>query len=199
MTNRMTHEAHVEHHHDTPPPPTHSGEAISILKIHPIRDTGIEVTSPAIGVDGRIDPAYSADENGASPELAWPPIEDAGAFALIVEDPDAPRESPFVHWLIWNIEGEAVGLPRGVPGETRLLTPQNAVQARNDGGTVGWHGPQPPPGHGVHRYHFQLFALDGPLDLDPETTDVRILVDAIKGRTLVSGELVGTFETPEAA
>ncbi len=197
MANRMTHEAHVEHRHDAPDPPAHSGEAISILKVAPIRDGGVVITSPAVDVEGRIDPAYSAAESGPSPELNWDPVEDAGAFALIVEDPDAPREAPFVHWLIWNIEGEAVGLPRGVPDETRLVSPQRAVQARNDAGAIGWYGPKPPPGHGVHRYHFQLFALDGPLDLDPETTDVRTLVDAIKGRTLVSGELVGTFETPE--
>ncbi len=197
MANRMTHEAHAHHKLETPPPPTHSGAAISILRITPISDDGIVITSPALDIDGWIDPTHSADQQGPSPELNWNPVEDAGAFALIVEDPDAPREQPFIHWLIWNIEGHAVGLPLGVPNETRLLTPQAAVQGRNDTGAVGWYGPKPPPGHGVHHYHFQLFALDGMLDLDPATTDVRILVDAIKGRTLVSGELVGTFEAPD--
>jgi phosphatidylethanolamine-binding protein (PEBP) family uncharacterized protein len=69
------------------------------------------------------------------------------------------------------------------------------IQGRNDSGGSGWFGPKPPAGHGVHHYHFQLFALDGRLDLHPDA-DVRTLVDAIKGRTLADGELVGTYEVP---
>jgi len=79
------------------------------------------------------------------------------------------------------------------------MTPQHAVQAKNDSGTIGWFGPKPPAGHGVHHYHFQLFALDGPLTLHPLETDVRILTDAIKGRTVASGEVVGTFEVKDTA
>src|ERR1700742_3200484 len=132
------------HHQDKPPePPQHSGEAISIQKITPRSDRGIVITSPALDLQGRIDPRYSAAENGGSPPLDWTPMEDAKAFALIVEDPDAPREKPFVHWLIWNIPGQAVGLEPGVPGEVRLVTPQDAVQARNDAGVIGWYGPKP--------------------------------------------------------
>lgn len=199
MANRMTHDASPgEGRDDAPPPPAHSGEAIAILKVQPIGDSGIVVTSPALDIDGWIDPACSADGDNRSPRLEWEPVEGAGAYALIVEDPDAPRETPFVHWLIWNIPGEAMHLDEALPAEAHLVTPQNTVQARNDAGVIGWYGPKPPPGHGVHRYHFQLFALDGPLSLHPGETDARTLVDAIKGRTLASGELVGLFETPEA-
>jgi hypothetical protein len=30
----------------------------------------------------------------------------------------------------------------------------------NDFGAARYDGPQPPPGHGVHHYHFRLTALD---------------------------------------
>jgi Raf kinase inhibitor-like YbhB/YbcL family protein len=202
----MTDQAHPEHGHQPfhhkaqpPEPPQHSGEAISIQKVKPRRDDGIVVTSPGLDAQGRIDPRYSAAENGGSPPLAWDAVKDAEAYALIVEDPDAPRDRPFVHWMIWNISGPARGLEANLPGEVHLVLPQPAVQGKNDTGAVGWYGPKPPPGHGVHHYYFQLFALDGRLGLDPATTDVRILVDALKGRTLVSGQLVGTFETPGGA
>lgn len=178
--------------------PSHSGQAISILKVAPRRDEGIVVTSPSVGVDGRIDPAHSAAEDGGSPELAWDTVADAGSFALIVEDPDAPREAPFVHWMIWNLPPDATGLAAGIGAGAHPAEPAGAEQARNHAGTVGWYGPKPPPGHGPHHYHFQLFVLDGMLELDPHATDVSTLVNAIKGRTLVSGELVGTFETPAA-
>lgn len=173
----------------------HSGQAISILKVHPYEEQGIVVTSDGVGPEGRIDSRHAAMGGDLSPPLSWSPVEGAGAYALIVEDPDAPREAPFVHWLAWNIPGDATELPEGLPTAPRLVSPQGMIQGRNDMHGHGWFGPKPPPGHGPHRYHFQLFALDGPLDLDPETP-LRVLVDAIKGRTLADGELVALFETP---
>lgn len=53
-----------------------------------------------------------------------------------------------------------------------------------------------PPDTGPHHYHFQMFALDAPLTLNPESADLRALVDAMKGRVLADGELVGVFEAP---
>ncbi|HEY1559548.1 MAG TPA: hypothetical protein VGF71_01525 [Caulobacteraceae bacterium] len=41
-----------------------------------------------------------------------------------------------------------------------------------------------------------MFALDAPLTLNPESADLRALVDAMKGRVLADGELVGVFEAP---
>jgi glycine/D-amino acid oxidase-like deaminating enzyme len=84
-------------------------------------------------------------------------------------------------------------LPEGVPPKIHPVSPQGAVQGLNDRGETGYMGPKPPPGHGLHHYHFQLFALDGRLDLPPDV-DIRTLVDAIKGRTIASGEMVGTFK-----
>lgn len=174
--------------------PEHSGEAISILKLQPWRQQGIAVFSSAVDVDGHLDLRYSADGDNVSPPLSWSPVSDAGAYALIVEDPDAPREQPFVHWMIWNIPGEAEHLQEAAPQKIHPVSPQGAVQGVNDNGDTGYMGPKPPPGHGLHHYHFQLFALDGRLDLPPDA-NVRTLVDAIKGRTIASGELVATFKT----
>jgi phosphatidylethanolamine-binding protein (PEBP) family uncharacterized protein len=51
--------------------------------------------------------------------------------------------------------------------------------------------PRPPKGHGVHHYHFKLYALDTLLSLKPEMTRQAIL-DAIEGHVMATGELVGT-------
>jgi hypothetical protein len=178
-----------------PAQPEHSGAAISILKITPRDDTPIVVTSEGVGVDGVIAENHAAADANRSPPLQWTDVEGVQTWALIVEDPDAPREEPFVHWMIWNIPGHLTALPEGLANLNRLVSPQDAVQGLNDMKSHGWFGPKPPPGHGVHHYYFQLFAVDGPLELDPDV-DLRTLVDALKGRVIAQGQLVGTFETP---
>lgn len=177
--------------------PSHSPQALSLARIKPRNPaTLLEVVSDALGADGALDLRHSAYGDSLSPPLRWTPVEGAGAYALILEDPDAPRETPFVHWLIWNIPADAVSLPEGLANDARLVSPQHVVQARNDNGSFGYFGPRPPAGHGPHHYHFQIFALDAPLTLNPESADLRALVDAMKGRVLADGELVGVFEAP---
>jgi Raf kinase inhibitor-like YbhB/YbcL family protein len=176
--------------------PDHSGEAITILKVHPREPGGITVFSRSQGADGRLADRHSAYHDNVSPPLEWTEVTGAKAYALVVEDPDAPREQPFVHWMIWNIPGEARSLPEGLPNSAELITPQNAVQGRNDMGGHGWFGPRPPAGHGVHRYYFQLFALDEPLEMGPETPLVELL-NALKAHTVAEGEMMATYEAPE--
>jgi Raf kinase inhibitor-like YbhB/YbcL family protein len=175
--------------------PQHSGEAITILKVEPILPTGITVTSPALRPDGRLADEYTAYHDNLSPPLHWSNVPDVKAWALIVEDPDAPQDLPFLHWMIWNIEGGIRALPQGLPNTPRLVTPQGAIQGKNGMGGHGWFGPRPPPGHGVHHYYFQMFALDDFLAMD-EDTPLKELVNALKGNTIAKGEMVAAYEAP---
>ena len=178
--------------------PQHSPEALSLARITP-REPGIafELLSTAIETDGAIDLRHTAYGDNLSPPLHWTRVAGAGAYAIILEDPDAPMEKPFVHWLIWNIPGSLDALPEGVPNTDHLVTPQGAVQGKNDNGSFGYFGPRPPAGTGVHHYHIQIFALDGPLTLKSDA-DIRALVDAMKGRVLAQSELIGTYAAPAA-
>lgn len=173
----------------------HSGEAITIMKVEPRLHTGVTVYSPAQASDGRLADRHSAYHDNISPPLNWTNVPDVAAWALVVEDPDAPRELPFVHWMIWNIAGDARGLPEGIANTAEPVTPQNAVQGRNDAGGHGWFGPRPPAGHGLHRYYFQVFALDQPIDMGPETP-LGELLNVLKGHTLAKGEMMATYEAP---
>jgi len=179
------------------PTPHRASKALSLARIQP-RNPGaaLNLASDSLGPDLAISAHHSAYGDNFSPPLRWSPVERAGSYALIVEDPDAPRETPFVHWLIWNIPGGTASLPEGLPATAHLTTPRNAMQGRNDSGAFGYFGPRPPVGHGPHHYHFQIFALDGPLDLKPESATLRSLLDAMKDRVLADGDLVGTFEAP---
>jgi Raf kinase inhibitor-like YbhB/YbcL family protein len=175
----------------------HSGESITIMRIQPRDQHGIELTSPAVGVDEHIADRYSAYHDNLSPPLNWTAVPGARAYALVVEDPDAPRETPFLHWIAWDIPGEATALPQAIANAARPTSPQGMIQGRNDNGSYGWFGPRPPRGHGVHHYHFQLFALDAPLGMDP-TSKLEDVVNALKAHTIAEGELVGLYEAPTA-
>ena len=155
----------------------------------------IQIVSDALGADGSIDLRHSAYGDNLSPPLRWTPVEGARAYALIVEDPDAPSPKPFVHWLIWNIPAGTTTLPEGVPAGPEPVDVAGAGQGLNGAGQIGYHGPRPPPGSGVHHYHFQVFALDGPLSLAPGA-DITALAAAMSGHVLADGELVGTYEQP---
>jgi hypothetical protein len=190
-------EANMAEHHRQQEHPVRSPEALSLGRVTPREPAApLELLSDAVEVNGQIDLKHSAYGNNLSPPLRWTPVKGAGAYAIIVEDPDAPMERPFVHWLIWNIPGSVDWLPEGLPNNAHPVTPQGAVQGRNDNGSAGYFGPRPPPGTGVHHYHFQIFALDGPLTLHDDA-DLRALVDAMKGRVIADGELVGTYAAPE--
>jgi len=177
--------------------PQHSPEALSLGRITP-REPGavLELLSDAIDAAGAIDLRHTAYGDNLSPPLHWTPVAGAGAYAIILEDPDAPMEHPFVHWMIWNIPGSLDALPEGLPNADRLITPQGAIQGKNDNGSFGYFGPRPPAGTGVHHYHFQLFALDSPLTLHSDA-DLRALVDSMKGRVIADTELIGTSAAPE--
>ena len=175
--------------------PDHSGETITIFKVDPILDTGIVVTSTALQPDGRLEDRHSAYHDNISPPLNWTDVPGAVAWAVIVEDPDAPQEEPFIHWMIWNIEGGITALPEGLPNVDFLLTPQGGIQGRNGQHGFGWFGPRPPAGHGEHRYYFQVFALDTMIPMDAETK-LPELLNALRARTLASGEMMATFEAP---
>jgi Raf kinase inhibitor-like YbhB/YbcL family protein len=176
--------------------PQHSGEAITILKVTPRDDRGVVLMTSAQAPDGRLADPHSAYHDNLSPPLEWFGVKNAKAYAIVVEDPDAPRQEPFIHWMIWNIPGEARALPQGLPNTAELMRPQGAVQGRNDMGGFGWFGPRPPVGHGVHRYYFQIFALDMPLEMGP-LTPLKELLNALKAHTVAEGEMMATYEAPD--
>jgi Raf kinase inhibitor-like YbhB/YbcL family protein len=153
----------------------------------------VKVSSSALGADGAFSPRNTAYGENRSLPLSWAPVAGAGAYAVVIEDPDAPSPAPFVHWVIWNIPANAV--PEGLPEAGGLTSPKGAVQGSNGTGGLGYHGPHPPAGTGLHHYHIQVFALDGPLPLQAGA-DLGALRRAMAGHVLAKGELIGTSAAP---
>lgn len=135
-------------------------------------------------------PQFTADGAGLSPSLMWQGVpQSAAAIVLLVEDPDAPSREPFVHAIVLDLETSAG--QRVTTGE--LSDGKGHVFGKNSGMKAAWMPPSPPRGHGVHRYVFQVFALD----YKPMFADVigrGALLDAIRGHVIARGSLIGTYE-----
>lgn len=154
----------------------------------------ITIVSPAFDDGGPIPPRHTGDGEDVSPALAWSGISpETQELALVVDDPDAPRSEPWVHWLVYAIPTDVTGLAEGAGSRGGGALPPGAQQGMNDFGAIGYGGPAPPRGHGVHRYRFTLYALDVRLEA-PDGLDKPALLAAMEGHILAQGELMGTYE-----
>ena len=132
---------------------------------------------------------FTCDGSDISPALSWTtPPEGTQSFALVMEDPDAPRRT-FIHWVLYDLPASERELPEDVPSQRTL--PSGARQGHNDFGQIGYGGPCPPPGP-PHRYYFRLYALDKRLELRPGST--RAHADrSMRGHILAHVELMGRY------
>ena len=151
----------------------------------------MKLSSPAFAEGKPVPDKNARDHADLSPELSWSGApEGTKSFALVCDDADAPRPTPWVHWVYFDIPASAAGLPEGVAKDERPKT--GGVQGRNDYGDVGWGGPQPPRGHGVHHYEFRLSALDTLLNLPPGSTKDEV-EKAMRGHVLALAKTMGTY------
>lgn len=151
--------------------------------------TTMSLTSSAFEHGASIPSEHTGEGPDTSPELAWHDVpEGTKSFAILCHDPDAPLLTPlaygYVHWVLY-----------GIPGSVRQLAENcsDYCQGKNDFGNLGYGGPMPPPGHGVHQYYFWVFALDSELDL-PEGLTMLELFQAIEPSVIGMNRLVGTYE-----
>jgi Raf kinase inhibitor-like YbhB/YbcL family protein len=151
---------------------------------------GLQLTSAAFQQGAAIPRKHTCDADDVSPPLRWAnPPSGTKAFALIADDPDAPGGT-WVHWVIYDLPGEAKELPDGT-AKTETLS-NGAKHGVNDFRKVGYGGPCPPLG-AAHRYYFKLYALDAPTNLKPRATKQQLL-DAMKGHVLGEAELMGRYK-----
>ncbi len=130
-----------------------------------------------------------------SPHLSWSGApEGVLSYAVICHDPDAPTETGFFHWIVFNIPAGVTELAENAGEASGKTLPAGAVHGHTDFGFAHYGGPAPPPGHGPHRYNFYVYALDVPkLDLDETTTAAKLRFFML-GHTRAKGRLTGICE-----
>jgi len=149
----------------------------------------MKLTSPTIDEGKPIPRQHTGDGTDVSPALQWTDApEGTRAFALICDDPDAPRGT-WVHWVLYNLPADRKELPEKVPTTPTLA--DGGRQGKNDFGNTGYGGPAPPRGK-PHRYYFRLYALDTVLDLPAGATRHGLDL-AMKGHVLAESQLMGTY------
>ncbi|WP_375463611.1 YbhB/YbcL family Raf kinase inhibitor-like protein [uncultured Methylobacterium sp.] len=153
----------------------------------------VALTSPAFAEGAPMPARFTEDGEGTSPPLAWSGLpEGTVRVAILAEDADSPTPQPLVHLIAWNLAATLDQIPEGA------LTRSGVADFRRDVGKNsflkdGWLPPDPPTGHGAHRYLFQVYALDRALDL-PARPGRGAVIDAMKGHVLGKGCLTGTYE-----
>ena len=164
-----------------------------------MRAVGMQVSSPDFQDGGIIPDQYTGKVNtpgqppkAVSPGLSWVGTP-AGtqSFVLIMHDLDVmvgKGTADNLHWLAFNIPGNATSLPQNVP--TTATLPDGTIQPRNRSSN-GYQGPGAPAPI-YHHYVFGIWALDTKLNLT-ETATRDDVMKAMDGHVLDKGFLVGRF------
>ena len=155
----------------------------------------IAVESAGFGHGAALPEDFTEDGRKVSPPLAWRNLP-AGtrSVALLIEDADSPTPAPLVHAVVLGLPGQGGVLPEGAlrsagsPGQPLRLGKNSFMKPE-------YLPPDPPSGHGPHRYLFQVFALDAAVDPGPEPGRGEV-VEAMRGHVLAKGLLIGTYERP---
>ena len=156
----------------------------------------IQVRSLAFADHAPIPALYTADGTGISPPVEWTGVPPGTASVLlIVEDADAPTPHPLVHAIVVDLPPQDGALP-----EDALKSSHGEGlgyhTGRNSYLQASWLPPDPPPGHGVHRYAFQVFALEAAPDFGG-TPGREAVLEALRTHGIASGCLIGTYLRPD--
>ncbi len=153
----------------------------------------IQIDSPSLTAARDIPLQYAGPGVGDnhSPALVWSQIPaDTAELVLVLEDPDAPLPRPFVHLIAYGIPPDRTDF---AVGELSAAGIRGMAYGRNTFGSSGYQGPRALPGHGRHRYVFQIFALSQSLVFTrpPRLDELHALM---RGKVLAQGRCDGFFE-----
>lgn len=155
------------------------------------------LTSPDFADGGPIPQIHAGKRLGGqelSPALAWSAVPSGTAeLLLVIEDPDAPTATPYIHGLAL-VKPSVAALEHGA---LSVESPGRGVRLLRSSSGRGWIGMAPPKGHGPHRYVFQLFALTEPLTIGSkggaeEAQPRKVLAAA--GPVLARGRIDGLYQ-----
>jgi len=157
----------------------------------------LTLTSSDFENESTIPTAHAAEQAGGqntSPALAWSSAPSGTEqLLLVVEDPDAPTATPFIH-CVALLEPTLTSLPSGALDAQK---PGSGVHVLRSSIGSGYFGPAPPKSHGSHRYVFELFALGTPLiklsNAALETAKPREVLAAVEN-VVARGRLDGFYK-----
>lgn len=145
------------------------------------------VISPRLTSDHPIPVRYTCDGENLSPPLAWAHApREAHAFAVLMDDPDAPGGT-FTHWMLSDLPATCASLDEGLEPHGQ------GTPGVNGFGRLGYGGPCPPRGDGPHHYRFHVIALTQRLHLQPGFTRTQFDA-ALAHAAIATAALIGTYQ-----
>ncbi len=160
------------------------GESASTIGMDAMKKplAGFQLTSPAVGAEGRLPADFTGDGAGVTPPLAWKgaPVG-TQSFALVMDHltPDATVKS---YWVAWDIPAGTTSLPKGVSGVGKV--------GASFKGLAGYEPPHS-QGPGDKTYVLTVYALSAPPRMTQMPNEVTrdVLLTAIGDRVLGSASM----------
>lgn len=154
------------------------------------RTTPMILTIPGWADGTQIPLKFTQAGEQVSPELKWTNVP-AGTVSFVVNvlDPDVAINrgtEPQPHWIVWNIQGSATGLPENVPHGAELPDGMRQISASGP----QYRGPGAAANGPLHHYTFEVYALDTKIDVSPSTS-TQVVMAAVETRTAVFRAMQG--------
>jgi Raf kinase inhibitor-like YbhB/YbcL family protein len=142
------------------------------------------ITSSIFEDNGNIPGKYTCDGANVNPPLRIENVSpETKSLVFILDDRDAPRGT-YVHWILWNIRPDTKEIKEN-------SVPEGAVQGITDFKKRKYGGPCPPSR--AHKYVFKIYALDIPLDLNPDSSK-KDVEKAMKGHVIAEAQMTGIYK-----
>ena len=126
--------------------------------------------------------AKECDGQNLSPALSWkdPPVG-TKSLVLTTFDRDALDGFGWWHWQVLKIPANVKSLPEGAGTKAGKGMPKGMVQGKADLGRIGYLGPCPDQGTGVHHDAFTLYALKtAQAEIERDASPGMILADVMR-------------------
>lgn len=143
----------------------------------------MKITSSAFEDRQHMPGKYTCNGENINPPLEFSEVpQETKSLVLIVDDPDAPRET-WVHWIVYNINPQLRKISENsIPG--------GGEEGTTSFGKTGYGGPCPPSG--VHRYFFKLYALNKTLSIEG-IPDKETILKNMENAIIAQSDLVGLY------
>jgi Raf kinase inhibitor-like YbhB/YbcL family protein len=149
------------------------------------------VLSSAFSSGEQLDDKYTQNGANMSPPISWSKgPTGTRSYVLLAEDGGVNRHDPVFHWVVYDVPASVTSLPEHMGSDASL--DDGGKQGLNVRKAAGFLGPKPPAGQ-THPYHFEVFALNTTLKLDPAKADRNAVVDAMKGHVLAEGDIIANY------
>jgi Raf kinase inhibitor-like YbhB/YbcL family protein len=123
------------------------------------------LTTSAWPDGGQIPKKHTQAGEQVSPPFTWSNVPDGTeSFVLIAHDLDAATgggTDTILHWMLWNIPGATRSLAEGIPAQPQLSDGTRQISVSGP----YYRGPGAPASGPAHHYAFELYALDGPINV----------------------------------